>query len=306
MIQLKDISKSFGNVKAVKNLNFSVEEGEIVGLIGPNGAGKTTTMRIMTGFLSPDRGDVFINDFSVLNNTIEAQRLIGYLPESNPLYKDMLVADFLNFSASIKNITGSEKKEALDFAVSSVNIADVFYRPIKELSKGYKQRVGIATALLHKPKILILDEPSEGLDPNQRTEIRKLIKSLSKNHTIVVSTHVMQEVEAICNRMIVISKGAVVADGSVKDLSINLKGDKIVEVEIEGSNIKSSLKDLQTKEILIDEDKDKFFRGKLIVDSAVQLQPELSKMARDKNWTLWRIDEKRQQLEDVFKKLTEQ
>lgn len=306
MIELKDVSKSFGMVKAVKGLNFSINDGEIVGLIGPNGAGKTTTMRIMTGFLAPDKGDVLIDNFSISANTIEAQQLIGYLPESNPLYKNMLVCDFLDFSADIKNLTGTQKKEALDFVVSSVNISDVFYRPIKELSKGYKQRVGIATALLHKPKILILDEPSEGLDPNQRSEIRKLIKSLSKNHTIVVSTHVMQEVEAICNRMIVINKGEVVADGSVKDLSVNLKGDKIVEVEIEGSAVKSSLKNLKTKEILIDEDKGNLFKGKLIVDAEIKIQPELSKLARDKNWVIWRLDEKRQQLEDVFKKLTEQ
>jgi ABC-2 type transport system ATP-binding protein len=213
MIRVQNVSKAFGSVQAVSGLSFDVDQGEIVGLLGPNGAGKSTTMRMMTGYLSPDSGDVLLDDVSVVTNPIMVQQQIGYLPENNPLYPDMLVSDLLSYSAQLKNISPETKEEAIDFAVKSVSIEDVYYRPIRELSKGYKQRVGLSVALLHKPKILILDEPSEGLDPNQRTEIRSLITSLAKHHTIIMSTHVMQEVEAVCNRMVIISNGTLVADG---------------------------------------------------------------------------------------------
>jgi ABC-2 type transport system ATP-binding protein len=306
MLSVKNISKSFGNIKAVDDISFTVNEGEIVGLLGPNGAGKTTSMRVMTGFLSPDKGDVQIGGFSILENPIECRKLIGYLPENNPLYKDMLVSDFLEFSAELKNLSGKKKKDAFDFVVSATGIKDIFYRTILELSKGYKQRVGLAAVLLHRPKFLILDEPSEGLDPNQRTEIRKLIKDLAREHTVVVSTHVMQEAEALCDRMVVMNKGKVVADGSVSEISSGIKNEKIIEAEIEGSAVRTSLSRLKVKDMDIKEKKGNLYSVKIIADPKTSIQPEISKLSHEKKWIIWKIEEKTQHLEDVFRKLTEE
>jgi ABC-2 type transport system ATP-binding protein len=306
MLTVDHISKSFGDVKAVNDLTFSVKKGEIVGLLGPNGAGKTTTMRIMSGFLSPDSGDVKVDDISVMEDPIKAQSIIGYLPENNPLYKDMLVGELLNFSADLKKMTNSEKKDALDFAVSSVNIEDVYYRVISELSKGYKQRVGIALALLHKPEILIMDEPTEGLDPNQRGEIRQLIKKLSKNHTIIVSTHVMQEVEAICSRMVIITGGKKVADGSVDELSQGAKSEKVIYVEIQGDKVEDALKKVEgVKELeFLSSADSNVVQAKMTTGLTVSVQPEISKLAGKHGWTIWRLNEEKQQLEEIFKELT--
>ncbi|EKD96241.1 MAG: ABC-type multidrug transport system, ATPase component, partial [uncultured bacterium] len=171
MLKVENITKSFGNLKAVDGVSFEAKDGEVVGLLGPNGAGKTTTMRVITGFISPDEGNVEIDTVSIRNNPIQVQSKIGYLPENNPLYKEMLVSEMLEFSADMRNLTKIQRKDAIDFSVNASNIKDVYYKPINELSKGFKQRVGLAVALLHKPKTLVLDEPTEGLDPNQRSEI---------------------------------------------------------------------------------------------------------------------------------------
>jgi ABC-2 type transport system ATP-binding protein len=305
VISVNNISKSFGNIQAVKELTFKVSDGEILGLLGPNGAGKSTTMRMMSGFLSPDKGDVSIDDVSVLENPIQAQEMLGYLPENNPLYKDMLVSELLDFSAELKHLYGAEKNEALDFVVNSVGISEVYYRPVNELSKGYRQRVGIALALLHKPKVLIMDEPTEGLDPNQRSEIRTLIKNLSKNHTIVISTHVMQEVEALCSRMVIISKGEKVADGSVDELTHSARNEKVLLLELEGAGIEESLKKLaNVKSLKVGKKSKTIFEATITTDSKVSLQPEISKLVKAHDWTIWTLSEQREHLEDVFKELT--
>lgn len=307
VISVNNISKSFKNLQAVSSLSFTVNQGEIVGLLGPNGAGKTTTMRMLSGFLFPDTGDVVIEGTSVTENPIKVQEMLGYLPENNPIYKEMLVSELLDYSAELKKLYGAEKKEALDFVVKAVHIADVFYRPVGELSKGYKQRVGIAMALLKKPKVLILDEPTEGLDPNQRGEIRSLIKELAKNHTIIISTHVMQEVEALCTRMIIISKGKKVADGSVADLTRSAKNEKVLMVEIEGTNVADALKKLsKVKELIIESTSHNILTAKLLVDTSSAIQPEISKLAKEHNWVIWKLYEQKIQLEDVFKELTKE
>jgi ABC-2 type transport system ATP-binding protein len=305
MISVDNVTKLFGDNIAVNNLSFSINDGEIVGLLGPNGAGKTTTMRIMSGFLSPDEGDILIEDISVVNNPIQAQEMIGYLPENNPLYKDMLVSEFLNFSLDLKKLEGDARTKALDFAVNAVSIQDVYYRPISELSKGYKQRVGIAVALLHKPKILIMDEPTEGLDPNQRNEIRSLIKKLSKDHTIIISTHVMQEVEAICSRMIIINKGKKVADGSVEDLSRGAGNEILIHAEIEGDKIKEKLQELkEIKKLNVEKGKADKFKVEIVTDMKYAVQPDLAKLAKNNDWVIWQLNEHKLDLEDVFKQLT--
>lgn len=305
MIEVKEIKKSFGEVKAVEDLSFIVEKGEIVGLLGPNGAGKTTTMRVMSGFYAPDRGEVFINGVPVTRKPIEAQLKIGYLPENNPLYLDMLVSDLLKDSAKLKSIDKEEIKDALDFAVKSAGISEVYNRPIRELSKGYKQRVGLAIALLHKPEVLIMDEPTEGLDPKQRSEIRDLIKKLAINQTVIISTHILQEVESLCTRMIIIDKGKKVADGSVKELSAKSKNQKIVEIELEGKNLKKEIKKLADVK-LVDSQKVTKDRLKLKLEAPVdyQIQSEISKLTNKNNWVIWGLKEETRKLEDVFKELT--
>ena len=180
MITVENISKSFGGTQAVADLSFSIGKGEIVGLLGPNGAGKTTTMRMLTGFLSADSGMIKIGDFDILLNPLDAQKIIGYMPENNPIYKEMLVSELLDFISNIRNLKGSQRKEGIEFAVNSTGINEVFYYSIQDLSKGFRQRVGMAMALLHRPAVLIMDEPTEGLDPNQRTEVHNLIIKISK------------------------------------------------------------------------------------------------------------------------------
>lgn len=305
MIKIDHLTKSFGPVKAVDNLSFEIKQGDIVGFLGPNGAGKTTTMRLITGFLSPDEGSVSINDIPVGERTIEAQRLIGYLPENNPLYKDMLVSEFLDLSADLKGIPKEKRKSVFDSAIKAVAIGEVFYRPIGELSKGYKQRVGMAAALLQEPRILVMDEPTEGLDPNQRGEIRALIKNLAKDRTIIMSTHVMQEAQAVCNRLIIINKGKLIADGTSDELSRAARKERILLLEVEGEGIELALRNLAGAEhVDIEPVENRRARAKLITNQSVELRPEISKLARDKNWVIWKLTEEEHKLEDIFHKLT--
>ncbi len=305
MIKIESLKKSFGNIPAVDGLSFEIQKGEVVGLLGPNGAGKTTTMRLMTGFLSPDYGHINIEGVPVVQNPTEAQKYIGYLPENNPLYKDMLVSELLDLSADLNHIPKDKKRSALDFAVKAVAIGDVFYRPIGELSKGYKQRVGMAAALIHQPRILIMDEPTEGLDPNQRTEIRTLIKNLAKDHTIIMSTHVMQEAQAVCNRLIIISKGKCVADGTSEELSRAANHTRIILLDIEGGDIERGLHNLPGLEhVDIKPIKENRARVKLITSESVDLRPEISQLAHDRKWIIWKLTEEEHKLEDIFHKLT--
>ncbi|MEA2007004.1 MAG: ATP-binding cassette domain-containing protein [Patescibacteria group bacterium] len=305
MIKVENISKSFGFVKAIDDLSFEVKTGEILGFLGPNGAGKTTTMRILTGFLAPDQGKVTIENVSVTDNPTDAQKFIGYLPENNPLYGEMQVKEILSLAADLQDIPKSERKDAFDFVVKSAGIESVFYRPVGELSKGYKQRVGIATALIHKPKIIIMDEPTEGLDPNQRTEIRKLIKKLAEKHTVIMSTHVMQEASAVCNRMLIINKGKIVADGTADEISQASNNESVLEVEIEGRNVEKTLRDIENiLEVKIEADQSGKFSATLVHKPEISLQPKISSLAKSNDWTIWKINQKEHDLEDIFQQLT--
>ena len=307
MIEAKNISKSFGFVKAIDDISFEIKQGEIVGFLGPNGAGKTTTMRILTGFLAPDNGTVSIENISVLEKPTEAQKQIGYLPENNPLYREMQVSELLDIAADLNGIAKSKRKDAFDFVVDSVGIQSVFYRPINELSKGYKQRVGIAAALIHQPRTIIMDEPTEGLDPNQRAEIRTLIKKLAKDHTIIMSTHVMGEAQAVCNRMLIINKGKIVADGTTAELSRAAENETILHLEIEGSGAEHKLKSLDhVKEFSFEPGQDNRIIATLTSDKANQLQPEISRLVSANNWVVWKLNEQEHNLEDIFQKLTKE
>lgn len=224
MLNAVELTKRYGNKKGVENVNFNVEKGEIVGFLGPNGAGKTTTMRLVTGFLYPDEGDVIIEGYSILENPVAARKFIGYLPESNPLYDDLKVSEYLEFRGRIKGLKGKNLKKRMDYVAQRCEIGDVMKKLIGSCSKGYKQRIGIADSLINDPPLLILDEPTQGLDPAQIYHTRELIKSLSKDHTVILSTHILSEVEAICSRVLLIHKGNIHFDGSLDDMRSALKG----------------------------------------------------------------------------------
>ncbi|MBI5359790.1 MAG: ATP-binding cassette domain-containing protein [Planctomycetes bacterium] len=234
MINVNNIIKRYGYVKALNDISFQVERGEILGFLGPNGAGKSTTMKILTGIISQDSGTVSVADHDISQNPLEVQKRIGYLPESNPLYYDMRVTDFLKFAAQMRRISSKDMTSVINNIVDSCNIGSVMYKNISELSKGFKQRVGLAQALLGSPEILILDEPTSGLDPKQIMEIRDLIKQLGKEKTVILSTHILQEVEATCTRVIIINEGKIVTSGSIEDLRRNLKGGEAVYASIRG------------------------------------------------------------------------
>ena len=218
MLQIIKLSKSYGSLVAVKNISFTANIGEVVGFLGPNGAGKTTTMQMITGFLTPTEGQVLIDGIDMEQNPVAAKKLIGYLPEGMSLYRDMTVLDFLLFVAEIRGFTGSEKYKKTAEIIEKINLDGVLLQTIDTLSKGYKCRVGLAQALIHDPKLIILDEPTDGLDPNQKQEMRSLIKAIAKEKVIMISTHVLEEVEAICDRVMIINKGKIVVDSTPSQL----------------------------------------------------------------------------------------
>ena len=223
-IKVTSVSKIYKTQKALDNVSFSADKGQIIGFLGPNGAGKSTMMKILTGFIKPDSGEVFIDEINVLKNPLKAQKNIGYLPEHNPLYTDMYVREYLQFQASIFKVN----KSRIETCIKKVGLTSEAHKKINQLSKGYQQRVGLVAAILHNPKVLILDEPTTGLDPNQIIEIRELIKDLGKDKTVLFSTHIMQEVEAVCDRLIIIKKGVVLVDKNIEELKENKQ--QIIEV----------------------------------------------------------------------------
>ncbi len=219
MIDVKNLTKRFGQIEAVSNISFFIEKGEIVAFLGPNGAGKTTTMKILTCFMRPTEGDVKINGYDIYDNPMEVKKSIGYLPENNPLYLNMKVIDYLGFIGKLKDLSGKELKKAIEKVSEQCGISHVLNRKIENLSKGYRQRVGLAQTIINDPPILILDEPTSGLDPNQRIEIRELIKKLGEEKTVILSTHILPEAESTCNRILIIHKGKIVADGTKEQLT---------------------------------------------------------------------------------------
>lgn len=224
MIEVKNLTKDYGSRRAIDSLNFSIAKGDVVGFLGPNGAGKSTTMKIITGFMSPTSGQALVAGSDVFENPIEVKRHIGYLPETPPVYLDMYVKDYLKYVAELKGVEKSKLSAAVDDAIAKMHLGDVRNRLIQHLSKGYKQRVGIAQAIVSNPEVLILDEPTVGLDPKQVAEIRELIKSLKGQHTIILSTHILSEVEATCDKVIIINKGKIVAEDRIENLALLEKG----------------------------------------------------------------------------------
>ena len=243
MIKVKNLSKFYGDVKAVKSINFDLSDGEVVGFLGANGAGKSTTLKVITGFINPTSGTVYINDMDIRTDSHEIQKQVGYLPELNPLYGEMRVYDLLEFIAKIHNISGKAFKDALTRVIEQCGLKGVIHKNVAECSKGYKQRIGLACAMIHDPKILILDEPVTGLDPNQIVEIRNLIKDLGSEKLILMSSHILQEIQATVNRIIIIHKGEIVADGTNEELMSGFIGNSKLTLEIKNAE-DSSVKEL--------------------------------------------------------------
>ncbi len=301
MIYLADLAKKFNGNFVVENINLKIKRGEIVGLLGPNGAGKTTTLRMVAGVLPPTNGKVIINDLDIKENDHEVKKLIGFLPENNPLFEELTVEEYLDFWAKIKGIEKEKKQEALDFVVENCGIGEVFYRPIAELSKGYKQRVGLSQAILTKPKILILDEPTEGLDPNQRHEIASLIRKLGEERTVIISSHVLSELAKIASRMIVIHRGKVVADESPENLKKIGTKTNTIELEVKGDKITSTLKGIAGVLEVREEKEGKY---EIKVEKQKDIREQIFKCAVNKKWILLTMVMKERDIEDVFSQLT--
>ena len=247
LIDAKNLKKSFGEFTAVNNIDLNVQRGEVVGFLGPNGAGKSTTMKMLTGFLEPDSGDILINNIDLKSEPLKAKEFIGYLPEGAPSYSDMEVSEFLSFIGKMRGIDNNQLLNArLDEMANQINLKEVWNKPIETLSKGFKRRVGIAQALIHDPDILILDEPTDGLDPNQKHEMRNLIKTISSNKAIVISTHILEEVEAVCSRVIIIANGKLLANETPESLGNNLMQNNILSITTTSKINNATLKNIRS------------------------------------------------------------
>ena len=305
MISVEGVTKRFGNLTAVRDLHFDVNRGEVVGFLGPNGAGKTTTMRMLTGTLEPDEGRVLFEGTPIDHDLSASKKRVGYLPEANPLYEEMLVAEYLEYTAQLKMLDPPSTRSAISDAVEETGIAEVFFRPISELSKGYRQRTGLAAAILHHPEILILDEPTEGLDPNQRVDIRNLVSALGQERTVLLSTHVMQEVEATCTRLLIVNRGELAADGTVDDLLAAGKGLSQYTVEAEGDGVAEALSQLRGVDSHMSEDVEGRTRVQLSVAGSGELRPDIFRLATEQRWVLWELHRGQASLEQLFREITE-
>ncbi len=307
MIKVENIDKIYGKFKAVDNVSFHIGKGEIVGLLGPNGAGKTTIMKILTGYHYPTHGTAILNGYSIYDDLLKVKESTGYLPEMAPLYDDLTVMEYLDFMADIRKVPKSRKKAEIDRVIQETGLAPVINRSIGKLSKGYRQRTGLAQAIIHSPDILILDEPTTGLDPNQIIEIRKLICDIGKEKTVILSTHILQEVEAVCNRVLILNHGKIVAEGSPEQIRDQVQKDDRFTIEVAGTVDVQSIKALEpVTEILSAESKD----GKTIIKISAQKGTDAGALIFDwavKNGCrLSALIPEQTSLEDIFRKLTNQ
>lgn len=304
LLQLQDIAKHFHGITAVDQVSFTVDRGQVVGFLGPNGAGKSTTMRMITQFLDPDAGTITFDGVPIANDPRGVKGRIGYLPENNPLYGDMLVCDYLDFIGELRRLSGVEKARAIDDAVQATGLDSVFYRPIGDLSKGFRQRTGLAQAILHRPELLVLDEPTEGLDPNQRLEIRRLIGDLGKERTVLLSTHVLSEVRQSCSRLLIINKGRIVADGAVDTLVQRAEGGRQVRVEAKGDRVLERLGAVPGVARVQPDVGTAGVRAVLTVTGDEDVRPAIFELAKREGWTLYELYQEQGNLEALFRQLT--
>ena len=305
MINVSQLTKRFGNQTVVDNLTFSVGRGEVLGFLGPNGAGKSTTMKMISGFLKPDHGSVEIEGIDIETNPIEAKSKLGYLPEGIPLYGDMPVHSFLIFAARIRGLSGSNLTKQIASVVSDVQIEEVLTQPIFTLSKGFKRRVGLALALLHDPDVLVLDEPTDGLDPNQKEQVRALIEKISENKVIILSTHILDEVDSVCSRVIIIDKGQIIVDQTTESLVTASKFHNSVRVQmvdINHAEVQKQLSGIDAIANLQYIEKDKSFH--ITTKDGRSVVEEIWKVVESNSWKIRTLSEQRGDLEDVFRQIT--
>ena len=307
MIKVEGVSKRYARFTAVDNVSFEVAKGQIVGFLGPNGAGKTTTMRMLTCFLPPSEGKASIGGFDVLEQPMEVKKRIGYLPETPPLYPEMEVGEYLQFAGKLKGLRGAELSKRIDEIAQKTNVGDVLKKLIVKLSKGYRQRVGLAQALLHNPDVPILDEPTSGLDPKQILETRQLIKGLAGDHTIILSTHILPEVEQTCERVVIISKGKLVATDTVENLTNRMRGSESIGVEIEGdvAGCREKLEKVEgVKRVLVRDEKNG--RGYFEIESTEgkNIRADVARAVVQGGFNLTELKAVGMSLEDVFLQLT--
>jgi ABC-2 type transport system ATP-binding protein len=303
LLTLERVTKRFNGVPAVDDVSFTVDRGQVVGFLGPNGAGKSTTMRMVTQYFEPDAGRIQLDGTLLSEAGREAKRRIGFLPENNPLYVEMLVSEYLDFVGRLRELARPERARAIDEAVAATGIESVYNRPVGELSKGFRQRVGLAAAILHRPDLLVLDEPTEGLDPNQRVEIRRLISQLGRERTVVLSTHVLPEVQFTCSRLLIINRGKIVADGAVDALVGQASAGVRISVEAAGSGIENRLAKLEGVRA-VEHREAVDGRVKLNVTAAEDVRPRIFELAKAEGWVLYELHQEAGSLEDLFRQLT--
>jgi ABC-2 type transport system ATP-binding protein len=310
MIKVEDLTKYYGSLCAVDHISFEIRKGEILGLLGPNGAGKSTTLRILTCFFQPTSGNVSVKDYNIYDHPLEIKGLIGYLPETAPLYHEMLVYDYLRFVADIRGFPKEKQLPRIKEISSLCGLQDVMHRSVNELSRGYKQRVGIGHAMLSDPEILILDEPTAGLDPNQIVEIRNIIKEIGKAKTVILSTHILSEAEATCDRVVIINKGKIVADGPTEslkeesgssyDIHLSLQGAEYTDVE----QVLSALSSI--RKISRGEDTDHTVNLVLSCSAGEDIRSDLYQIIKQKDWSLLEFHRESRTLENLFRELTKE
>ena len=309
MIEVKNVTKKYGKVVAVDDISFTINDGEIVGLLGPNGAGKSTTMNILTGYIEQTYGDVIIEGYNTLKKPKKAKKQIGYMAEGVPLYTDLTVKEFVTYMAELKQVNRKERKEKVQKVIEQTGLKEVENRLTKNLSRGYKQRVSMAGALVGEPKILILDEPTVGLDPKQITEIRKLIKELGKTHTVILSSHILSEVSQICNKVIIINKGKIIAIDTPENLEKKVSKNNCIYVTVEDTENKiKTIKD-KIKEIknitLVQENEDKTKQYLIEADKDIDLRKKVFSEFAKENITIFEMKKADTTLEDAFMKIIE-
>ena len=307
MIRVENLSKNYGPVKAVSSISFDLDDGQVVGFLGANGAGKSTTLKIMTGYISPSSGNVYFNDQNIQDNTSEIQKDIGYLPELNPLYGEMRVHDYLKFISEIRGISKENFKSAFQKVVEECALNAVAHRTIGNCSKGYKQRIGLAAAMIHDPKILILDEPVTGLDPNQIVEIRQLIRKLGKEKIVIMSSHILQEIQATVDRIIIINEGSIVADGSSDSLLSDTNAMTEFSMDVENAD-ENDINDMKATIPSIDitsiSKEDTYTKINIKYPKNNDPRSDIFNYAVDKDWTILEMFATKQNLEDLFRNLT--
>ena len=305
MIEIHNLTKKFGQFTAVDDLSFTVKEGEVLGFLGPNGAGKSTTMKVITGFLSPTAGTVTIDGYDISKHPIEAKSLIGYLPEGAPCYSDMTTLQFLNFIAQVRGYSGDELRQRVQHVVDEVELRSVAQQTIDTLSKGFKRRVGLAQAIMHDPKVLILDEPTDGLDPNQKHHVRQLIKNLARDKIVIISTHILEEVTAVCSRAIIIAQGRIVADGTPADLEAQSKYHHALSVRLNRSyDLEADLAGVaEVSGVEKNPEEENCFT--IFAKGGKPIFSQVSAIAQARQWPVVEFHVNRGQLEDVFRNVTQ-